>query len=405
MILFFLLPLWASPVFSSSEKLSCFPGDFDVDLSDGRKAHVDGAEVRIHFQRDNVRVNTNPINMNGTMFQISETILIFKGSLSIENSGAPPQIIDQEVNFQMNGVGQLEEHQHKTKLTNCQIDLVSNESDSLEIPREVEKEFEKVAHNGVSYQMCKRIGTILPEDFTTSTNSDDFGSIPIYPELKRSGRFRRSAPAQGADQQLLALVNGIVDTALAGLVNNLSKRHQYKIKIPNVYNKKFKVAAGSIFESYGYLDAINGHFSDLTTLKKTKNVEVGRKGDKLMADTGFGLTSARFDYNLFKVRYGPVEVKGKLVADIDGFAISSKITVDYGRHPCKTRLEKFQISEFGNIKITVHGLGALDDLTSHFMTWVTKNWKQNISKLIEKKGKMRLQEEIGKINCEKFRPF
>lgn len=73
----------------------------------------------------------------------------------------------------------------------------------MSIPREVEKEFERIVHYGVSYQICEKIGTIQPEDYAISKNSDDFESVPAYNEVKRTGRFRRSAPQQESDKQLL----------------------------------------------------------------------------------------------------------------------------------------------------------------------------------------------------------
>lgn len=109
--------------------------------------------------------------------------------------------------------------------------------------------------------------------------------------------------------------------------------------------------------------------------------------------------------HFFQVKYGPVEVKGKLVADIDGLAIDCRLSVDYNQHPCKAQIERFKISEFGKIKVTVHGLGALDDLTSQFMTWLTKNWHEKVGKIIESKGLKKLQAEVMKFDCERFRPF
>lgn len=64
-----------------------------------------------------------------------------------------------------------------------------NKFDSLDIPQEVEDEFERIAHYCIAYQMCAKIGTIQPEDYDILTNPDDFGPISVYNKERKTDQF------------------------------------------------------------------------------------------------------------------------------------------------------------------------------------------------------------------------
>ncbi|XP_033211212.1 mite allergen Lep d 7-like isoform X2 [Belonocnema kinseyi] len=331
---------------------------------------------------------------------------MFKGNLSIANSGAPSQIIEQVAYFQTKGIGKLKEHHHKTKFTECEISFVNNESESLDIPQEVEDEFERIAHYCIAYQMCAKIETIQPEDYDILTNPDNSGPIYVYYKEQKTDQFSTvnyTIDETKEDVELQSFVNTIVDITLAEVISQLKKKHDESIKIPDI-NKRFSFGSG-FFKTSGNFDATDGHFSDLTTLKRTNDAVLERQGSKFAASCGFGLSTARIKYDHYKIKYGLIKVSGQMSADVNGIAINSKVSVDYNQQPCKAEIEYFRISEFGKVKIRVTGLGPLNSLASSLVTWITKKLHTDIADLIETKVTDIMQTQVENFNCEKYRSY
>ncbi|OXU29030.1 hypothetical protein TSAR_008269 [Trichomalopsis sarcophagae] len=143
--------------------------------------------------------------------------------------------------------------------------------------------------------------------------------------------------------QLMSTVNILVDLSIAEIVRKVKEENQGTIKIPDI-NQRF--IENSIWKPHGEFDAIDGIFSDLTTLSRTEDAHSSHDGPKFVASCGFGLSKANIHYKKYKLKYG-VKVSGELSVTIDGIAMALSAAVDYNQKPCRVILQDLRLTKLG----------------------------------------------------------
>lgn len=104
------------------------------------------------------------------------------------------------------------------------------------------------------------------------------------------------------------------------------------------------------------------------------------------------------------MKYQPVTINGKLSGSIDGAALKARIAVDYNLKPCVVSLEYLNVTEFGRMTVNLTGLGALNDVSSKIINWITKTWRDSVIQSLETQMRATIESQLSAIDCEKFRP-
>lgn len=104
------------------------------------------------------------------------------------------------------------------------------------------------------------------------------------------------------------------------------------------------------------------------------------------------------------MKYGLIEVKGHINGSIDGIKLEAEGSIDYSKMPCVKKIERAQITEFRTIKLDITGLYPLNSMTSSILEWIGRSYKNDIVKLIEDKLMEVGQQELTKVECERYRP-
>lgn len=389
-LLIFSLPL----AYSSLERIECNNiWDYDVNTSHNENdIQLQKGELNILYSVDKFRVFTYP-DTNLVNILLNDTIIIFKGNL-ITSAGQFEKIALASY-YQVLGTAYL---QDTRILENCNIYLLRNESQSLNIHKSLEVAIKNKAKICLVEELLTKITVPYISEFVISANNDEneiqIENEYLLTELHATNLFNSST-------QFQSYINHIVDFVLQEVINHLKKNHNEMIRIPNI-DERFKVGSG-IFETNGRFITVDGYFSDLTTLQRTTDAVLDPNGKKFSASCGFGLTKALIQYSQYRLKFGIIKLDGVISAKIDGISIEAKVSVDYNSKPCKTTMEYFKILDYGKITINVTGLSPFNSLASSLATWISKKWENEIIEMIKSKITKIIVYELDKFDCEKFR--
>lgn len=93
-----------------------------------------------------------------------------------------------------------------------------------------------------------------------------------------------------------------------------------------------------------------------------------------------------------------MSINGRITGMIDGLAISIGLHVDYDKE-CPVTLKYFNVTQFGNIKINLTGIGPMNSMTSKLLSWLTNWWGDTIVNMIEVNVKKTIEELLSTYVC------
>lgn len=93
-----------------------------------------------------------------------------------------------------------------------------------------------------------------------------------------------------------------------------------------------------------------------------------------------------------------MSISGWITGGTDGLAASISLIVDYQKK-CPVTLEYLKVTELGDIKIKMTGLGPINSATSRILSWLTNMWRKNLVSLIEVNVKNAIEKQLSKHAC------
>ncbi|KAJ8678949.1 hypothetical protein QAD02_014736 [Eretmocerus hayati] len=413
---------------SSAEWLDCKNSTYSaLSLYDDRRIFIYDAEIHVKYDRSDLAVYEYAESRTANVL-INNTAVFFSGNIVKETgkSNPPALRLSRVLYTQIVGTAHLKTDSTTTNsLKDCDLYLTRSRDDKdSDFPGKIQIEILHQAASCVRQQVCKRLGALNAEDFNNAkAHPYEFGSISvpvreskihsndvhqsnnIY-ELEQSVNVNNLTSMLTLEQlhhnnvELQSTINILVDLAVAEIVREFRKHSNGTIKIPDI-SKKF--SEDSEWQPTGEFDAINGVFSDLTTLERTDNAHLSHNGWKFTLSCGFGLSKAIVNYEKYKLRYG-LKVSGNLWASVKGAALDLTLNIDYNQKPCQTTLSNLQITKMGQVDVKVTGLSPLNSLLSKIISWIAEKWKTEVVVEVQDEIRTIVQEHISQFNCERFRP-
>ncbi|KAJ8678946.1 hypothetical protein QAD02_014733 [Eretmocerus hayati] len=179
-----------------------------------------------------------------------------------------------------------------------------------------------------------------------------------------------------------ATINKLIDLQVSQLTKIMSKKGDGEVSLPDI-SQKF-LNGPSFYKISGEFQAMDGTFSDLSSLQRLQDASVSFKDLKFIASCAFNLTKAIMQYKSYKLRYGVISIKGKISAEVKEVRVAATITIDYNQLPCRIKLQELDLNKDGRIEIKITGLRPLNKLISKIAAWIIEKWQDEIIEQIKK---------------------
>ncbi|XP_067209928.1 uncharacterized protein [Linepithema humile] len=316
----------------------------------------------------------------------NESIIEFKGYILPEYAVTRSDLSLERLSWNASGIilgiGTLEKLSSENyAVRKCRLFLPTNIKSSANLPKSVENAIIYYAQSCVRERLCQRIGIIKTEELQNINKYNKYEYNLPYTFRPDNSRIDLS-------------VNVPVDIALKKIIDYIKDNGKSIIKIPDV---KETINIGLGVKCHFQTD--NGTFQDLSTLKRTEDAIMSNIAQTYVIRFGFGLSTAKFNYNKYKLKVGFVTVSGKLLGSIERLSVAAKLVIDYDK-TCDVNLKYIKVTEFGKIDLKMTGLGLLNTFTSNILTWLTTMWKNKIIKVIEYNVRDIVEEQLRKYICE-----
>ncbi|XP_043482061.1 uncharacterized protein LOC122511083 [Leptopilina heterotoma] len=387
------------------EEINCtIQNNFLVNIRNNHKANIFDGKLSIQFTREKFKVYTYK-NTEDVNFLINETYVNFQGRMLIDNLYDKIKPINQIFHTRILGVSVLQDIScYDTILTQCQILLPRNKTDSPKFPFEVENEILHLAASCLNIELTEKIGSLLPKDFSKSTDFYNFGplSVDLNHENGNSCSSHSITEEKKKLNSMQLALNTIVDVVVIEVKTFLKKRKMEIIKIPDVF-EPYHVFTDTFIQMAGYFQATNGTFEDFSTVKRTSEVVIDQRNQKLSISFGFGLDRAKIHFGYYKAKYGVLSMSGNISASVKTIDADVKLSMDFDKEPCITSLDDFRFSHFDDLLISISGNVILSPLASKIVTSVINKWRTEIAEFIETVIGQLVTSELDQFNCETYR--
>ncbi|KAL6265518.1 hypothetical protein P5V15_002313 [Pogonomyrmex californicus] len=316
----------------------------------------------------------------------NETIIEFKGYMSPEYPVIQQDISPEKLSWNASGIilgiGTLQKlSKEDYAVQDCRLFLPTNIKGSANLPRNVEEAIIYYAQSCAKERLCQKIGTIKREDLQNINIYDKYGyNIPRV--------IRPNNPKVDLS------MNIPMDILLKKTINYIKRNNKSIIKIPDV-TETYNMGLGMKC----YFKTFNGTFQDLSTLKRTENAIMSNVGRTHVIQAGFGLSTAKFNYNNYKLKVGLITVDGNILGTVDGLAIAAKLVINYDK-TCGVNLEYIKVTELGKIKLKMTGLGPFNSLTSKILTWLTRMLQDKIVHTVEVNVRDVAEKQLSEFICK-----
>ncbi|XP_051167726.1 uncharacterized protein LOC127285647 [Leptopilina boulardi] len=387
------------------EEINCtVQSNFLVNIRNKHKAIIFDGRLFVQFSREKFKVYTYK-NSEDVNFIINETLVNFQGKMLIDNFVDKIKPINQVFHTRILGVSVLQDIScYDTILTQCQILLPRNKTDSPKFPFEVENEILHLAASCLNIELTEKIGSLLPLDFSKSTDFYNFGPLSVQSNnaIEYSCLNHSITEEKKKLKSMQLALNTIIDVAVIEVRKILLERNLGIIKIPDVF-EPYHVFTDTFIQMSGYFNATNGTFEDFSTIKRTSEVVIDQRNQKLSIAFGFGLETAKIHFGFYKAKYGVLSMSGNISATVKTVDAVVKLSMDFEKNPCKAKLEYFRFSHFDNLLISISGNKVISPVASKIVTSVINKWRKEISEFVENIVGKLIETEFHELNCEIYR--
>ncbi|XP_036148710.1 uncharacterized protein LOC105828770 isoform X2 [Monomorium pharaonis] len=315
----------------------------------------------------------------------NETVIEFKGNMlpeySVIQQYISPEILSWNASGIILGIGTLQKLSKEDYVVqDCRLFLQINIKGSANLPRAVEKAIISYVQSCAKQHLCERIGIIKEKQLQNINRYEEYGYniariIHLNPRIDLN-------------------MNVIVDILLKKAINYIKRNGKSIIKIPDI-TETYNMGLGMKCR----FETDNGTFENLSTLKRTEDAIVSNIEKTYVIQTGFGLSTAKFNYNYYKLTVGLITLRGNILGTIDELAIATKVIINYDK-TCDVKLEYVKVTKVGKINLKMTGLGPLNYLTSKILTWLTSRWQNRIVKIVEVNVKNIAEEQLSEFTCK-----
>ncbi|XP_014486902.1 PREDICTED: uncharacterized protein LOC106750817 [Dinoponera quadriceps] len=374
------------------ELIACSqPDSFTVQITENENVVVYGTELLIRYNpRAGIYAlpGTDAVNV-----VFNESTIEFKGYMSHEYPATLPWGSPERLSWTSSGIilgtGMLQElSKEDYALQECRSFLPKNINSSVNLPFAVEDEIANHARYCIEEYLCK--GPIQTEELR-SINKYHRSKLDVSASYATASD---DIPQQNCTNIDILNTNELIDLVVNTAVKYVRKHNKSIIIFPDV-DEVYKLGP---FGMKCHFQALNGSFRDLSTLKRTENTYVSGMGRTHTINVGLGLSIARFHFDYYKIKYGFLALNGEITGTIDGLALSITAVIDYDKD-CPLRLKHFKVTRFGDIKVKMTGLGAINSVTSKILSWLTNMWRKNIANLIEVNVKQNIEVQLNEKVC------
>ncbi|XP_043461968.1 uncharacterized protein LOC122498346 isoform X2 [Leptopilina heterotoma] len=203
------------------------------------------------------------------------------------------------------------------------------------------------------------------------------------------------------DSMQLAL-NTIVDVAFIELKTILKERKMEIIEIPNIF-QKYDAFNDTYIKMSGYFLGENITFEDLSTVKRTSEVVIDQRNQKLSISFGFGLDRAKIHLGYYEAKFVVFSMRGSILASVKNIDADIKLSMDFNKKQCKTSLDDFRFSQFDDLLVNISGNKIISPLASKIITSIINKWRTKIAEFIETAIGELVTSELDEFNCETYR--
>ncbi|EFN76406.1 uncharacterized protein LOC105190555 isoform X2 [Harpegnathos saltator] len=367
------------------------PDSFTVQITENENVVVYGTELLIRYNpRAGIHLFPGADAVNVVF---DESSIEFKGYMSPEYPVALPFGSPERLSWNSSGIilgtGTLRKLSREDYIVReCRLFLPKNIKSSVNLPFAVKDEIANHALRCIDEYLCKELGLIetrkledINKDHRSASYADASYNVP-QPDCIMSNNFDINEP---------------INLAVKNIVAYIERNNHSKVVIPNV-DESHELGP---FGMKCYFQAINGTFEDLSTLERTGNAQVSSIGKVHVVILAFGLSTANFSYDYYKIKYGVMRLNGKVTGSIDGLALTLSVVIDYDKE-CPIMLEYIKVTKVGDIKIKMTGLGLINSVTSKILSWLTNMWRKNIVSLVEVNVKNAINKHLRDYICTEF---
>ncbi|XP_011690381.1 PREDICTED: uncharacterized protein LOC105451558 [Wasmannia auropunctata] len=360
------------------------PDSFTVQITENEYV-VYGTELLIRYN-PHVGIFSYP-EIKPVNVAFDETFIEFKGYMSPEYPLAKQ--LSEKLSWNASGIilgiGTLQKlGKEDYAVQDCRLFLPTNIKGSTNLPRTVEEAIIYYVQACAKDRLCQRIGMIKEEQLQNINRYEEYGLNIARTICPNNPRVDLS-------------MNMLVDILLKKAINYVKQNGKSIIEIPDV-TETYNMGLGMKC----HFETDHGTFEDLSTLKRTENAVISNVGQTHIVQAGFGLSTAKFKYNYYKLKVGLMTVCGKILGTVDGLGIAAKLVIDYTK-TCGVNVEYVKVTELGKINLKMTGLGPLSNLTSKILTWLTRMWQDKIVKMVEVNVRNIAEEQLSEIICENYK--
>ncbi|XP_043461969.1 uncharacterized protein LOC122498346 isoform X3 [Leptopilina heterotoma] len=271
--------------------------------------------------------------------------------------------------------------------------IIINGKLSIQFPREEFKVF--------TYKNTKDVDFFISETYVNFQGR--MLSDRIYENLKPISQIfhTRILGVAVLKVEKLAL-NTIVDVAFIELKTILKERKMEIIEIPNIF-QKYDAFNDTYIKMSGYFLGENITFEDLSTVKRTSEVVIDQRNQKLSISFGFGLDRAKIHLGYYEAKFVVFSMRGSILASVKNIDADIKLSMDFNKKQCKTSLDDFRFSQFDDLLVNISGNKIISPLASKIITSIINKWRTKIAEFIETAIGELVTSELDEFNCETYR--
>lgn len=97
-------------------------------------------------------------------------------------------------------------------------------------------------------------------------------------------------------------------------------------------------------------------------------------------------------------------MSGNISAAVKTIDADVKLSMDFEKRICETKLEYFRFKHFNDLEISIFGNVVLSPLASKIVTSVINKWRTEIAEFVETVIGQVVTSELRVLNCEVYRP-
>ncbi|XP_077277814.1 uncharacterized protein LOC143905980 isoform X2 [Temnothorax americanus] len=343
----------------------------------------------------------------------NETVIEFKGHVSPKYPVTQQYISSEKLSWNASGIileiGTLQKlSKEDYALQNCRLFLPTNIKDSTNLSRAVEKAIIYYVQSCAQELHCQKIGTLKAKQLQNISRYEECGynilrivrpnyltvAVVLLTSFLNYILFvviRSYILKKDTSLTPSILINVPVDILLKIVINYIKQNKKSMIKIPGVM-ETYNIGLG--IECHFETD--NGIFEDLLTLERTEDAVMFNFGRTHIIQTGFKLSMAKFKYDYYKLKIGPITISGNISGTVDGLAIRARLVID---KTCGMNLEYINVTEFGKLNLKMTGLGPLNSLASTIFTGLTEIWQDKFVKTIEVNVRNIAKKQLSEFIC------